>query len=83
MGSAGVGWIMAIIVGGLAGWIASRLMRTRSGVLLNVVLGIVGAAVASFLFGIIGIGFSGVIGYLISGILGAAILIALVRAVQR
>ena len=83
MGSAGVGWSMAIIVGGLAGWIASRLMRTRSGVLLNVVLGIVGAAVASFLFGIIGIGFSGVIGYLISGILGAAILIALVRAVQR
>ena len=83
MEGAGVGWIMAIIVGGLAGWIASGLMKTRTGLVLNIVLGIVGAGVAGFLFGMFGIGFSGVIGYLISGVIGAAILIALVRAIQR
>ena len=45
-------------------------------------LGIVGAAVANFLFGIIGITFSGILGSLIAGVIGASILIALVRAVR-
>ena len=44
---------------------------------------IVGAAIASFLFGIIGISFGGWFGYLIAGLIGACILIALVRAVRR
>ncbi|MFN3987789.1 MAG: GlsB/YeaQ/YmgE family stress response membrane protein [Rhodocyclaceae bacterium] len=79
----GVGWLAAIIIGGLAGWIASGLMKTNTGVLLNVVLGIIGAGVASFLFGIIGISFGGWIGYLIAGVLGACILVGLVRAVRK
>jgi len=83
MDAARLGWIMAIIIGGLAGWIASGLMKTRTGLVLNIVLGIVGAGVAGFLFGFFGIGFSGVIGYLVSGVIGASILIALVRAIQR
>jgi uncharacterized membrane protein YeaQ/YmgE (transglycosylase-associated protein family) len=83
MGVAGVGWIAAIIIGGLAGWIASRIMKTDTGIFLNIVLGIVGAVIASFLFGILGISFGGWFGYLIAGLLGACILIALVRAVRR
>ena len=79
----GVGWLAAIIIGGLAGWIASGLMKTNTGVLLNVVLGIIGAGVASFLVGIIGISFGGWIGYLIAGVLGACILVGLVRAVRK
>jgi len=83
MGEAGIGWIAAIIIGGLAGWIASNIMKTNTGIFLNVVLGIVGALIASFLFGIIGVSFGGWFGYLIAGLLGACILIALVRAVRR
>ena len=82
MTSTGLGWFLAILVGALAGWIASRFMKTDTGLLLNIVLGIVGAGVANFLFGIIGISFSGVIGSLIAGVIGASILIAIVRAVR-
>lgn len=83
MNDASIGWIAAVIIGGLAGWIASGLMKTDTGVFLNIVLGIIGAAIASFLFGIMGISFGGWIGYLIAGVLGACILIGLVRAVRR
>ena len=44
MNDASIGWIAAIIIGGLAGWIASGLMKTDTGIFLNVVLGIIGAA---------------------------------------
>lgn len=83
MNDAGIGWIAAIIIGGLAGWIASGVMKTDTGIFLNVVLGIIGAAIASFLFGILGISFGGWIGYLIAGVIGACILIGVVRAVKR
>ena len=82
MTATGLGWFLAILVGALAGWIAASLMKTGTGLFLNIVLGIVGAGVANFLFGIIGINFSGVIGSLIAGVIGASLLIALVRAVR-
>ena len=83
MNDASIGWIAAIIIGGLAGWIASGLMKTDTGIFLNIVLGIIGAAIASFLFGILGISFGGWIGYLIAGVIGACILVGVVRAVKR
>jgi len=83
MNDASIGWIAAIIIGGLAGWIASGLMKTNTGLFLNIVLGIIGAVIASFLFGLFGVSFGGWIGYLIAGVIGACILIGGVRAVQR
>ena len=55
-------------------------MKSNMGFLMNIVLGIVGAAVASWLLGFLGISFGGWIGYLITGFIGACILIAVVRA---
>ncbi|TWG50071.1 MULTISPECIES: GlsB/YeaQ/YmgE family stress response membrane protein [unclassified Aminobacter] len=83
MDDAGIGWIAAIIIGGLAGWIASSFMKSDTGIFMNIVLGIIGAAVASFLFGLLGVSFGGWLGYLIAGFIGACILIALARAVRR
>lgn len=82
MEDAQIGWIAAIIIGGLAGWIASAIMKTGTGIFMNIVLGIIGAAIASFLFSFIGVGFGGWLGYLVAGILGACILIWLVRAIR-
>ncbi|ADH90859.1 Transglycosylase-associated protein [Ancylobacter novellus DSM 506] len=82
MEDAQIGWIAAIIIGGLAGWIASAIMKTGTGIFMNIILGIIGAAIASFLFSFIGIGFGGWLGYLVAGILGACILIWLVRAIR-
>lgn len=75
-----VGWIAAIIIGGIAGWLAEQFMKSEMGLFMNIVLGIIGAAVASFLFSFLGISFGGWIGYLISGFIGACILIAIARA---
>lgn len=77
----GVGWIAAIIIGGLAGWLAQMFMKTNTGLLLNIVLGIVGAVLASLLLGVVGITFGGWFGYLIAGFIGACIIIAIARAV--
>jgi hypothetical protein len=41
MGFDGVGWLAAIIIGGIAGWLAGRFMNTSQGVLMNIILGIV------------------------------------------
>jgi uncharacterized membrane protein YeaQ/YmgE (transglycosylase-associated protein family) len=79
----GVGWIGAIIVGGIAGWLAEQFMKSNLGLLMNIILGIVGAALASVLFGLVGIEFGGWLGYLIAGFIGAVILIAIGRAIKR
>ena len=41
----GVGWIAAIIVGGLAGWLAEMVMKSNTGIFMNIIMGIVGAIV--------------------------------------
>ncbi|MGC2044277.1 MAG: GlsB/YeaQ/YmgE family stress response membrane protein, partial [Pseudolabrys sp.] len=47
MDEAQVGWIAAIIIGGVAGWLAEQFMKSEMGILMNIVLGVIGAAVAS------------------------------------
>src|SRR3984885_12932905 len=82
MPEAEIGWIAAIIVGGLAGWLAEMFMKSGTGILMNIVLGIVGAALANWLLGLFGVGLGGWIGYLIAGFIGACILIFLWRAIK-
>ena len=80
-------FILFLIVGGLAGWIASKIMGTdaQQGVLLNIVVGIVGAMLAGWLISpLIGIpdirsGFS--IGAFLVSIAGACILLFLWKLV--
>ena len=79
----GVGGIAAIISGAIAGWLAEMFMKSNMGVLMNIVLGIVGAAVANILLGLIGVSLGGWLGYLVAGFIGACILIALARAIRR
>ena len=50
-----IGWIAAIIIGGIAGWLAEQFMKSDMGLLMNIVLGIVGAAIASAIFSFVGI----------------------------
>jgi uncharacterized membrane protein YeaQ/YmgE (transglycosylase-associated protein family) len=77
-----VGWIAAIIIGGLAGFLAEQFMKSEMGLLMNIILGIVGAVVASFLLSLVGIQLGGWLGYLIVGFIGACILIAIARMVR-
>ena len=79
----GVGWIGAIIIGGIAGWIAEKVMHSNMGLIMNIILGIVGALVANFILrAIIGDTPSGWIGQLIVAVIGACILIGIFRMFQ-
>ena len=78
----GVGWIAAIIIGGIAGWLAEQFMKSDMGMLMNILLGIVGAAIASAILSFFGIALGGWVGYLIAGFIGACLLIWIVRMVK-
>ena len=81
-------WIVWIIFGALAGWIASMIMgaNARMGALANIVVGIVGAIIGGFLMTNV-FGAPGVTGFnitsLIVAIVGAVILLFLVGLVRR
>ena len=71
------------VPGGLAGWIASSIMKVRTGLLLNIVLGILGAVVLNaVLLAVFHATWGGIIGQLIVALIGACILIAAFRAVS-
>jgi uncharacterized membrane protein YeaQ/YmgE (transglycosylase-associated protein family) len=78
----GVGWLAAIIIGGIAGWLAEQFMKSNMGMLMNIILGIVGAVVLNAILAALNMGFTGWLAYLIIGFIGACILIALGRMVR-
>jgi len=82
MGDPEIGWIAAIIIGGIAGWLAEQFMKSDMSLPMNIVLGIVGAAIASAILSYFGIVLGGWIGYLVCGFIGAVLLIWIVRAVR-
>ena len=82
--------IIWLIVGGLVGWVASMLMRTdaQQGILLNVVVGIVGAFIGGFLLApMFGTGTINSNDFSVSGLvvslLGSVILLAIVNLFRR
>ena len=83
-------WILIIIVGGILGWLASIVMRTdaQQGLLLNIVVGIVGAVLGGLLLapmiggGSITSGSFDIMSLLVS-FLGAVILLAIVNLFRR
>jgi Predicted membrane protein len=83
MGTMGLGIIGWIVVGGLAGWIASAIMKAKTGLLANIGLGIVGSVVLNFILGAVGIYTSGgFVPQLIVGAAGAALLIWIARKLR-
>lgn len=81
-----MGIIMWLIVGGIIGWLASMIMRTdaQQGILLNIVVGIVGAFIGGMIFSggsINNVGLS-LYSFLVS-LVGAIILLAIVNLVRR
>ncbi|MGR3484259.1 MAG: GlsB/YeaQ/YmgE family stress response membrane protein [Paracoccaceae bacterium] len=72
----GLGFFGSIIVGGLAGWIASKIMNADTGLLLNIILGILGAIVLNAILGLLGIyAADSWIPQLFVGLIGACLLI--------
>lgn len=85
-----MGWIIIILIGALIGWLASLIMNTeeQQGALANIVIGIVGSLLGSWLLGsVLGIGGASAAGTLsvwgiIWGVIGSVVLIAILKAIK-
>jgi len=79
------GIIIWLIVGGVCGWLASLIMRTdaQQGIVLNIVVGIVGAAIAGLLLGKGNINQGYSIETFLWSLIGAVILLAVVNLIRR
>ena len=78
-----MGFIVAIVIGGIIGWLASLIMKTgaQMGLIANIVVGIVGSVLGQWLAGVLGIAATGSIGSFIISLVGAVVLIAILRAI--
>jgi uncharacterized membrane protein YeaQ/YmgE (transglycosylase-associated protein family) len=77
------GFLGALVIGGLAGWVASMIMKTDGsmGILLNIVVGVVGAIIGNALLPLLGV--SGTTGFsiwsFVVALVGAIVLLFVVK----
>ena len=83
----GLSFIAWIIIGGLAGWIASKIKGTdaQQGIFLNIVVGVIGGLLGGFLLSLFGVDVAsaGWFFSFLTCLLGAVILLSIVRAVKK
>src|SRR5512144_2642521 len=86
-----INFFLWLLFGALVGWLASLVMRTdaQQGLLLNIVVGIVGAFLGGLVFNLLGIGGSSInnsdfsLSALLVAFVGAIILLAIVNLIRR
>jgi uncharacterized membrane protein YeaQ/YmgE (transglycosylase-associated protein family) len=71
--------LISLALGAVAGWLAGIVMNSRGTLLRNIIIGIVGGFLGSYVFGLLGISFAGYLGTVIEAAAGACILIFLFR----
>jgi uncharacterized membrane protein YeaQ/YmgE (transglycosylase-associated protein family) len=79
------GLIWWCVVGGIAGWLAGKVMKGGGfGVVMDIVIGIVGAMIGGWVFGLLGIySGGGLIPSVLVAFVGACILLWLVRLIKK
>jgi len=77
--------IVPILIGGVAGYLASRIMKggNRFGLIGYILLGIAGGIVGNFLFGLVGFVIAGILGTIVTPMAGAIVLIWLARMIAK
>lgn len=84
-----MGWIIALIVGGVAGWLASLVMNRDAsmGIIMNIVVGCIGSVVGNLiarpLLGISGSVQQFSLTGLLIAVLGAVVLLGIANLIQR
>lgn len=81
-----LGILIYLIVGGVAGWLASIVMKRdgSQGIILNIVVGIIGGFLGGWLLPTLGLGLGGGwVGFLITAFIGAVVLLLIVNLLSR
>ncbi len=75
--------LLWILIGALAGWIAEKATKSNHGLLTNIIVGMIGALIGGWLFGVLGLQIaSGLVGSLVTAVIGALLLIFGLRMVR-
>jgi uncharacterized membrane protein YeaQ/YmgE (transglycosylase-associated protein family) len=75
--------LFAILIGLIAGWLTGKLMSGGGyGIFADILLGLVGAVIGSWIFNSLGIVVNGGIGYLAMATVGAIVLVGIVHLVR-
>jgi len=79
------GLLYWVVVGLIAGWLAGVVMKGGGyGIVVDIVLGMIGAIVGGWIFSSLGIGAGGgLVGGIIVAFIGAVVLVAITRALKR
>jgi uncharacterized membrane protein YeaQ/YmgE (transglycosylase-associated protein family) len=77
--------LVILLIGAVAGWLAGQIVQgTGFGLIGDIVIGVVGAFIASWLFPKLGIHLgAGIVAAIISATIGAILLLVVVRLVKR
>ena len=78
-------FIYFIIIGGVAGWLAGKIMKGGGfGLVMNIVLGIIGSMVGGWVFSFFGISADGgMIGSLVTALVGAVLILYVARLIKK
>jgi len=78
------GLIWWIVVGLIAGWLAGKVMKGGGyGVVMDIVLGIAGAILGGWVFGLLGLHAGGLIGSIVVAFIGAVILVWIIHQIKK
>ena len=70
-----MGFIGAIILGILAGFIANKLTGKGGGLLWDLILGVIGGFAGGYLFDLLNISLGGIVGQLVTAVVGAVVVL--------
>lgn len=76
--------LVFLLVGLVAGWLASRIMRAGPfGLVGDLIIGVIGAFVGGWLFDLLGISTGGILGMFVAAVVGAIVLLYVLRLIKR
>lgn len=76
--------VYILVVGLIAGWLAGKIMKGKGfGLVGDLVVGVLGAIVGSWIFWALGLGAYGILGSIVVALIGALLLLYIVRLVKK
>jgi uncharacterized membrane protein YeaQ/YmgE (transglycosylase-associated protein family) len=83
LGTPHIGFLALIIIGGLAGWIAGKIIGVRHGVFTNIIVGVAGSWLGSELADMANIAVRHTLGHFIAALVGSVALLFIWQAISR
>lgn len=79
-----MGIVWFVLIGIAAGWLAGQFVKGGGfGIIGDLIVGVIGAVLGGFVFGLLNISAGGIVGSLVCATIGAVILLVIIRLIKR